>query len=168
MEKKRKTRVTKKAIRAARKELKKTSYQRKKTVKPGPYTELDTTGVDIKPRLKKNSSMFFKEPVYGNYQSTSDWNEKGWYPIVINIEATSIAKKVDEYGMDKFLAAVEKMLSEETDKKGRSKYGTIVILEMAVDHSQDEKKFISLRAKTNKKNISGFVAVRSGVYQRLE
>ena len=46
-------------------------------------------------------------------------------------------------------------------------YGNIIILEWSCDHSENEdaeRRFISIRAKTNKKNIAGFSAIRKGKY----
>jgi len=161
--KQRKTRVTKEQIKAVRKDMKISSYQRKRKIIPGPWTEVETT-FKVKPKFRANHSFYFKDqPYYGKYTYTHDWHEKGWYPILFNLEANNMQKLVAKHGMDKFLAATEKAFNEMKGKNNRPVYGNIIILSWSCDHSQDEdpsRRFISINAKTNKKNILGFMAFR--------
>lgn len=155
-----KTRVTKKALNKARKELNKTSYERKKKVIPGPYTK--DTDLRVPVKLLENSSIMFSFTYLGSYVRDMNWNEKGWYPIVFNIPYDEGLLK--EHGIDEYMAALEKSMSDEKiDNK--KKYGTVVITSKVLENK--EKGFISVRAKTNKKNISGFKAVRKNEFVKL-
>lgn len=170
--KKRKIRVTKKDIKRIREDRKITSYQRKKDVKPGPWTEMETT-IKVKVDMRLNTTGVMAEilgPARGAYTREVNWLEKGWYPIVFNIEAKRIKGLVTKHGMDQFLAASEKTLNKKLDKQGKPEYGKIIILVMSVDNSQRSDKsnrFISCHGKTNKKNISGFRAMREKKYITL-
>lgn len=170
--KKRKTRITKKDILKAKNDRKITSYQRKKKVIPGPWTEVETS-LKVKSDLRTNNSGIMAEilgPSKGTYLREEFWPEKGWYPILFNIESKRMKEIIAKHGIDQFLAATEKELNRKTDKSGKSLYGKIIILNVSVDNSQREdksKRFISCRGKTNKKNISGFMAVRKKEYVRL-
>lgn len=157
---KRKTRVTKEAIKEIRKELSKTSYQRKKVVNPGPYTQ--ETNLRVPVNLLENKSFTFDFTFMGSYVRDMNWNEKGWYPIIFNIVYDEELLK--EHGIDNFLAALEKSMSEEKINK-KKKYGTVIITNMLVENK--EKGFISIKAKTNKKNILGFKAFRKNEFVRL-
>lgn len=172
MKKGRKTRVTKKDIIKAREERKITSSQRKRKIIPGPWTNIEPTikvNVDIK--LNTNSAMAsVLGPVKGTYVNDDTWNEKGWYPITFNLEAKNIKGIIKKHGIDQFLAASEKALSNKKDKNGKLIYGNVVILNMSSDNSQrkdKENRFVSCRGKTNKKNISGFRAIRKREYITL-
>ena len=159
----RKTRITKKQIAKARAERKKTVYQRKKQIIPGPWTNVETE-LKVNAKLKLNNSSIMAQilgPCYGTYKNDSDWQEKSWYPIYINIEVPRLKQLVEKHGINKVMAACEKSLTEQ------SKYGTIVLLNLGVDHSQNispKKRFLSVLAKTNKKNIEGFRAIRKQEY----
>lgn len=167
--KKRKTRVTKKEIAKQRAERKLSSYQRKKKIIPGPWTELETK-LKVKAQMRHNNSGVMAEilgPSYGTYVKEEIWGEKGWYPILFNLEAPNMKSLVAKHGMDQFLAAAEKALNDKVDEQGKSLYGRLIIMEVGVDGSQREdesRRFISCRAKTNKKNIKGFRAIRKGEY----
>jgi len=167
--KKRKTRVTQADTIALREKQKKersiSNYKRKKTIIPGPWTEIDTT-LEVKTKLRMNKSISGLE-TSGAYPNTKFYPnaEKGWYPILINITSKSIKRDVEKHGLDNYMAACEKSLN------AQKTLGTIVFLEVSVDHSFDdnrERRFLSCLAKTNKKNIKGFTAIRKGVYQVLE
>jgi hypothetical protein len=174
--KKRKARVTKKDIMKIKKEReanrKITSYQKKKKIIPGPWTEIETN-FKVNADLRLNDTGIMAEilgPSKGAYLREEFWLEKGWYPIVFNIEAKRMNTLVNKHGMDQFLAACEKTLNEKVDKKGKPLYGKIVLLNMTVDNSQradKSKRFISCRGKTNSKNISGFKAIRKKEYITL-
>jgi hypothetical protein len=174
--KKRRARVTKKDVMKIKKEReadkKITSYQRKKKIIPGPWTEIETTlKVNADMRVNDNGIMAnILGPSKGAYLREEFWCEKGWYPIVFNLEAKRMNTLVARHGMDQFLAACEKTLNAKLDRKGKPMYGRIIILNMSVDNSQRKdksKRFISCRGKTNNKNISGFMAIRKKEYVRL-
>jgi len=171
IKKKRKTRVTKKDIMVQKKELKMTSSQRKRRIVPGPWTNKDTD-LKVRVNLREDKSSLMADilgPSIGNYIKDDLWGEKGWYPIVFNVEAKKMASIIKKHGMDEFLAASEKALCEMVDKDGKPLYGHIIITSVTVDGSMREKskRFISCRGKTNKKNISGFRAMRKGEYITL-
>lgn len=156
----RKTRVSKKAVKRIREDANKSSYTRKKTIIPGPWTNVETD-IEIKPKLKLNNSFYFKQGYYGSYTSDHNWNEKGWYPIIINVEAENLKDLVAEHGLDNTLAAAEKALNLLKDGKSKPLYGHVIFLSWLVDKSQEEQnRFISVTAKTNKKSIPGFIAIR--------
>ena len=165
--KRRKTRVTKKDLERAREERKVSSYQRKKKIIPGPWTNLNTD-LQVSAKIRNNKLGIMAEilgPSLGSYTKEKLFGEKGWYPIVFNIESDDMQNTISKCGMDQFLAAVEKSLNKQTDSNGKPKYGTVVIMRMSVDNSQRDDKsmrFISCRGKTNKKNIPGFRARRKG------
>ena len=162
----RKTRVTKDDIAEARKEMKISSYQRKRKIIPGPWTAIETD-FKVKPSFKLNKSAWFKDSYYGAYTYTHNWYEKGWYPILFNLLEPKMQKLIKKHGMDKFIAAVEKAFNEMKGSNSKPVYGNIIILEWSCDHSNDEdpeRRFISIKAKTNKKNIPGFSAIRKGKY----
>jgi hypothetical protein len=170
--KKRKARVTKDDIKRIREERKISSYKRKNTVRPGPWTEIETD-LKVNADIRLNTGGVMADilgPAKGSYLREEFWFEKGWYPIVFNIEAKRMNTLVERHGMDQFLAACEKALNNKLDRKGNPEYGKIIILNMSVDNSQRKdktKRFISCRGKTNKKNISGFRAIRKKEYVTL-
>jgi hypothetical protein len=116
--------------------------------------------------IKENVSITGKT-VFGSYIKNKDnCAEKGWYEIIINITSNSIREDIQKCGLNNYLAAAEKELSMKKEK-----YGTIVLLSVEVDGSQrdnKEKRFISCKAKTNKKHIVGFSAIREGKHVILE
>ena len=153
-------------------ERKITSYQRKKKIIPGPWTEIETiikVNADI--RLNNTGAMAsILGPSRGTYLKEEYWSEKGWYPIIFNLEAKRMNTLVARHGMDQFIAASEKALNSKLDSSGKPMYGNIVILSVSVDNSQrtdKSRRFISCRAKTNNKNIPGFMARRKNEYKRL-
>lgn len=159
----RKTRVTKKEVIAVREEMKIPSYQRKKNIKLGKWSEIDP-GFTINLKLKANKSCYSDDVYYGSYVDVSNWCEKGWYPILMNIQLNDMKELITTHGMDKFMAAVENSLNT-TKENGKPKFGNVVLLEWLTDNSQNDdesKRFISIKAKTNKKNITGFFASRKG------
>lgn len=160
---KRKTRVTKKQINAQRK-ANRPKINKKKT-SPGPWTNKDTE-LEVKVRLRPTNGMIGE--IYGIYTSeTIRMCERGWYPIKFNITSKSIKRDVLEWSIDDYMAACEKSLNT---KENKAKYGTVVIMEVRVDksvHDEREQRFISCLAKTNKKSIKGFAAVRKKVYKIL-
>jgi len=167
--KKRKTVATKKMVKKIREERKKikntSSYQKKKTVVAGPWTNI-TTKLKVKVSLRAHNGLMGES--YGTYPSIEMWHEPGWYPIIFNLMSKEIQAEVEKYGINEYLAACEVALNLPENKK---KYGNVVFLEMQADNSQNEDKsrrFISMRAKTNKKNIIGFTAIRKGIYKVLE
>lgn len=170
--KKRKTRVTKKDIERQRAERKLTSYQRKKKVVPGPWTDMETK-LEVGAVLRNNKTGAMAQilgPSLGSYTKQELWGEKGWYAIVFNIEVPDMKALVAKHGMDQFLAAVEKSLNSREDDQGKALYGRLIITEMAVDGSQrddESRRFVSCRGKTNKKSIKGFRAIRKGEYITL-
>ncbi len=162
---KRKTRITKEEVIAYREDKKIPSYKRKKDLKPGPWTNLETE-LEVKASLRLNKSIVPTMPdYYGTYQDVSDWYEKGWYPIIFSIQVAELKEIITKQGLDKFLAACEKALNElET-------YGDIVLLKAFEPNTSNEdatKHFIACEAKTNKKHIKGFLATRQGEYKVLE
>lgn len=167
---KRKTRITKKEIIAYREEKKISSYKRKKNIVPGPWTNVEVD-FEIKVNFRKNKHVIEKYgETIGTYSEDSGWHEKGWYPIVFNLEAEGLKELIEKHGIDKVLAACENSLNEMEDEKGRQKYGDIIILKLGANNSQNpdtSKRFISCHGKTNKKSIEGFMAVRSGKYVKL-
>ena len=166
---KRKTRVTKEEIIAYREDKKISSYKRKKNIKPGPWTNLEVD-FEVRASLRKTKHFIISYgDILGAYRDDDNWTEKGWYPIVFNIEVDGLKKLVNKHGVDKVLAACENSLNEE-DKHGKQKYGDIIILGLGVDNSQNPdatRRFLSCHGKTNKKSIEGFMAVRAGEYKKL-
>ena len=123
---------------------------------------------NVKVKLRVNNGIVGES--YGTYtkEQFSPHTEKGWYPILFNLTSKSIKRDVEEHGVDNYLAACERTLNNDTNKK---KYGTIVLLELSVDHSLHEDRdhrFLSCIAKTNRKSIKGFVAQRKEGYRVLE
>jgi len=162
VKKKRKIRVTREQVLQAAKDNK--IKAKKNVVVPGPWTNLQTD-LKINPRVRNSKGIVAE--IAGVYSNDDMWAEKGWYPISINITSDDIFQKVQKYGLDQYIAAWEKFINLE-DKKS---YGTIVLLQATVDHSLNEDethRFVSCRAKTNKKSIKGFVAIRKGKYTILE
>lgn len=159
----RQTRVTKEEVRAVRKNMKLSSYQRKRKIKPGPWTG-KTVKFKVKPRFRANNSNYFQDrQFYGKYTYTHNWKEKGWYPIIFNLEFDNMQKLVAKHGIDAVMIATETAFNEMKDKNSKPMYGNIILRSWSCDHSQDEdpeKRFISIEAKTNKKNIEGFIAIR--------
>lgn len=140
-------------------------YKSKKTVIPGPWTNVETD-LKIRFRLRKSTSAVTGKSKTGSYLHEQNLDERGWYEIVFNIISDDISQKVEEHGIDKYIAACEKYLNKQ------EKYGKLVILRVAVDHSLDysreiENRFISVYAKTNKRNIEGFSAWRGREYKIL-
>jgi hypothetical protein len=131
MIKRRKTRVTKEFIHQLQ-EAKKNNKSRKNVIVPGPWTNIDTSLV-VKPELRMTHGIV--GDLVGAYTSEELWIEKGWYPILINITSSKIKRDVEKHGLDQYVAAWEKAIN---DEKFEKKYGSIVILQMHVDHSLDE------------------------------
>jgi len=165
----RKVRVTQKEVHEFREKKKReksvTSYKRKKTVVPGPWTEINPP-LKVKAKLRENNGLGSTKSL-GSYPNPKFYPspQKGWYVILINITSKSIKRDVEEHGLDNYVAACEKSLNEQ------GALVTVIIMQVSVDHSLREDRggrFISCQAKTNKKNISRFTAVRNGTYQVLE
>lgn len=157
---KRKTRVTKAEVRKIQEERKKKVKGRKNKIIPGPWTEIDP-GFKVKAELKWGSNFLGKR-LRGTFERDEMWAEKSWYPIIINVTSKDIKSKVEKYGLDKYLAAVEKSLND-SPKKIKD-HGHIVLLKASVDGSQREdadRRFISCHAKTNRKTVVGFSALRT-------
>ena len=158
--KKIRTRVTKKDIEGVRKKIK--PKIDKKRTDPGPWTNTDPTcTVDVE--LKGSDSALGKI-CYGTYPKHGPIRKRGWYNILFNITSEKIKEDIGEYGLDDYMAACEKWFGKPENKK---KYGTVVILEVRINNAlrDDGPRFLSCLAKTNKKGIKGFAAIRQGLYQ---
>jgi hypothetical protein len=157
----RKTRVTKEEVRAIR-EAKlnaPSSSQAKRMIKPGPWT-------DVKTRLKVNAKLRVHRgllgDMYGIYRIDEKWNEKGWYPVVINITSDKILEDITKFGIDEYMAACEVSLNKE------NQYGHLILLNIFSDNSSRnsaDQRFLSCYAKTNKKGVTGFAAIRQGMFK---
>jgi hypothetical protein len=161
--KKRKTRVTKELRQQMQNESK--IKAKKNVVIPGPWTNLQTS-IEIVPEIRTTQGIVYS--MLGAYTDDQLWKEKGWYPIVINITSKDIFEVVSKNGADQYIAAWEKAINSEDYKK---LYGTIVILQASIDHSLDPNvshRFISCKAKTNRKSIKGFTAIRKQKYVLLD
>jgi hypothetical protein len=174
------TRVTKKQltkVKKAQQKKKNTSlYKCKKRVVPGPWTEFETELV-IEPKLRWSEGVCKDDPkssifgkLRGTYPHINWWDERGWYPIYINLVCPSIAELVEKYGMMEVVAAFEKGLNTESNQK---EFGTIVLLKVVVNHSLDRTRkpsdrFLSCFAKTTKRDIVGFLTTRGGNYRIIE
>jgi len=157
---KRKTRVTKAEVRRIQEERKKKVKGRKNKIIPGPWTEIDP-GFKVKAELRWGTNFLGKK-LRGTFQEDEMWAEKSWYPIIINVTSKDIKTKVEKHGLDNYLAAVEKSLNDSPDKL--KDHGYIVLLTASVDGSQreePERRFISCHAKTNRKTVVGFSAMRT-------
>lgn len=162
----RKTRITRQNVESARAEAKLTSYQRKKKIVPGPWTNTKVD-FDVKAELILNDTTIMSSILgacRGIYKDSGDlWGEKGWYPVVFNLTCDNMADIIEKHGIDSFLAAAEKSLNEQKTLAGKPKYGVMVFLSAGNDGSKNtdsRKRFISIHAKSNKKNISAFQAIR--------
>ena len=159
--KKRQTRVTRQNVEEIRAEKKVKANKRKAA--PGPWTEFQTK-LDVKAKLKSRQGIIGESCGTYTDQRFSPITEKGWYPVLFNVTSRSIQRDVDKFGIDEYLAACERSLNNDENKK---KYGTIILIGMLLDHSNHEDRdhrFISCTAKTNKKSISGFAATRKEGY----
>lgn len=158
----RKTRITKEEIQTLREQKKNyNSSKAKKTIKPGPYTNLESP-MTLEFTLRKNKSVVSTIPDYlGAYKDDTNWNEKGWYPIILNVQIPNLKSYLDQHGPNLTTAAIEKSLNELKEQ-----LGDVIILNVLNFNLVQE--FVGIEAKTNKKHISGFTAVRSGKYQVLE
>jgi hypothetical protein len=152
--KKIRVRVTKEQAHAAAEELKKTSAKRKKTIVPGPWTNTPTK-LSLQVSLKEHKPVSKLESYSGVYREDANWSEKAWYPISINLVFPKMQEILQTYGLDQTLAACEKALNEQMV------YGDLVLLYLVADNSNRHTPFLSCRAKTNKKNIVGFAAIRN-------
>jgi len=171
-----KIRITKKAtikIREIKKKKRKISlYRCKKKISPGPWTEIETD-LRFKAKLRwskgldgSNNSKVLSR-IRGTYPVLRWWNERGWYPIYINLICHGIKELVEKHGMIEVMAAFEKSINIEKNQK---ELGTIVLLDVLINHSLDSSKkpgdrFISCLAKTTKRDIVGFVTTRGGKYR---
>ncbi len=153
----RKTRVTKQQILDMKAERKITSQQRKQHIKPGPWSQI-TTDLTVECALRPHSSLSSAlGTYYGAYLDDAGWTEKSWYPININLDITNIQDLIKVYDMSQILNACEKALNS------KEIYGDVVLLGLGannINNSDPAKRFISLRAKTNRKSIKGFRATR--------
>jgi hypothetical protein len=153
--KKPRVRVSKELAHQYAEDQKLTTAKRKKIVIPGPWTNLETELVlDVSLRIHQPVTKL--EPYYGTYREDNNWNEKAWFPISINLVFSDMGNLVLKHGLDKCLAACEKSLNDQ------KRYGTLILLQVVSDNSQrTSDPFVSVKAKTNKKNILGFAATRS-------
>ena len=159
MKRQRKTRITKELVHQMQ-ETRKIKAQ-KNVIIPGPWTNVETE-LKVKPELRLTDVLIGQ--ILGHYRDDEQWREKGWYPISINITSSKIKRDVEKYGIAEYLSAWEKAIN---DEKLANQYGTIILLNAMVDHSHDENenhRFISCLAKTNKKSIPGFGAIRKAQY----
>lgn len=164
--KQRKVRVTKKAIKKIQEQNKISSATRKRTIIPGPWTN-KTTKLKVDAFLVEHKSICHNIGSYnGIYSNNQDINERGWYPLFINISFPDIKNIAAKHDVDEIMTACEISLNQK-DKTGKKRYGDLVILELASNNSQKEDeptRFLSCKAKTNRKNITGFAAVRNGEF----
>ena len=152
-----KTRVTKRMVEEIR--TAKKVKAKKNLVIPGPWTKIETS-LKINPILKITKGMMGN--LLGSYVKDAFWHEKGWYPIIFNITSDNIKEEVEKNGINNYLAACESSLIGEKERLGR-----VILLGILSDNSGKEdieKRFISCKAKTNKKSIIGFGAIREGKY----
>jgi hypothetical protein len=158
----RKTRVTKEEIKALREQKKNYNSQKaKKTIKPGPWTDKSST-FTLETTLRKNKSIIPTIPDYlGAYQESLDWTEKGWYPIIVNVQIPTLQIYLNKYGTDSLIVALEKSLN-----RRKQQLGDVIILKVLNFNLTQE--FVGVEAKTNKKHIQGFTAIRGGRYLYLE
>lgn len=157
---KRKTRITKAEVRKIQEERKKKIKGRKNKIIPGPWTEIDPE-FKVKAEIKWGENFLGKK-LRGAFREDEMWAEKSWYPIIINITSKDIKSKVKKYGLDNYLAACEKSLNDSPKKL--KDHGHIVLLTVGADGSQrddPDRRFISCHAKTNRKTIMGFSALRT-------
>lgn len=158
--KKRKTRVTKAEVRQLREDNKKKVKGRKNKIVPGPFTDIDP-GFVVKANIRWGNS-FLGEKLRGTFPYDEMWSEKSWYPIIINITSKNIQDDINEHGIDNYMAACERSLNDSDSNE--KDHGHIVLLEASVDGSQreqEDRRFISCMAKTNRKTIVGFAAHRT-------
>lgn len=165
----RKTRVTREEVINIRKQEKAekaiSNYTRKKTIKPGPWTDRQP-GFKVKVSLCKRVSVTGVE-YNGTYPKFGPGVEKGWYLILFNLTSENIKRDVEKYGLDDYLAACEKSFNKGSNQ---DKYGTLILLQVASNnsvHEDSNHRFISCYAKTNKKNVAGFTAHRKEGYVLL-
>lgn len=149
-----------KRIKAYHEEQARTSAQRKRTIIPGPWTET-LTALKLEPTLRENCSICESlGPYLGVYRDTSNWNEKGWYPISLNLTLENLNVQVQQHGLDQVLAACEVALNN------TKRYGRLILLWVFSNNSQDldpTKRFLSCWAKTNRRRLEGFMASVRGV-----
>ena len=165
LRKARKTRVSKQQVKALLAEKSITCTQHKRTLLPGPYTN-QTTQLKLKVSLRPNQSISTKLGSFlGFYRDTSNWNEKGWYPLSLNLTATNLRSAVLKHSLTDFMIAAELYLNQ-PDRTGHKPYGDLVLLSVLSDNSLNsdpEHCFVSVLAKTNRKYLPGFAAVRKGL-----
>lgn len=157
---KRKTRITKTEVRKIQEERKKKVKGRKNKIIPGPWTKIDPE-FKVKAEIRWGYNCLGKK-LRGTFREEEMWAEKSWYPIIINITSKDIKSKVKMHGLDNYLAACEKSLNDSPDKI--KDHGRVILLNVSTDGSQrkdPERRFISCRAKTNRKTIMGFSALRT-------
>ena len=140
-----------------------TSTQHKRTLKPGPYTN-QTTQLKLKVSLRPTKSFYHQGEFLGFYRDPTNWDEKGWYPLSLNLTATNLQSAVQKHSLTDFMIAAELNLNQ--PRAGYKPYGDLVLLSVLVDNSQHPDpthRFVSVLAKTNRKYLSGFAAVRKGL-----
>ena len=157
---KRKTRVTKEEIKALREQKKNyNSNKAKKMIKPGPWTNVEPP-FKVKATLRPTPSVISTIPEFlGAYRDIEAWTEKGWYPVIFNVQVPNLQKLINDYGQDLLLAAIEKSLNQ------NSKLKDLVLLRVLSVNTTNS--YIGIEAKTNKKSIPNFTAIRNGKYVLL-
>ena len=77
---------------------------------------------------------------------------------------------ITKHDLNGFIAACEHCLNEAVDAEGKPLYGDVVILRIHEPNALNPdpaRRFISCYAKTNKKSIKGFTAIRQNKYTLL-
>lgn len=157
---KRKTRITKEEVQALREQKKNyNSNKAKKTIKPGPWTNVEPS-FKVKATLRPTPSVISTIPDFlGAYKDIEAWGEKGWYPVIFNVQVSNLQKMINDYGQDLLLAAIEKSLNLNPKLKD-----LVLLRVLSVNLANN---YVGIEAKTNRKSIPNFTAIRNGKYVLL-
>jgi hypothetical protein len=142
----------------------KAARKRKRVIRPGFWTNIETS-LTVQAKLKKHISEVYFPPYLGKYVTHDDGYKGDGYRAMVKITVENLKRLLFEHGIDEVLAACEKSLNSYKNKYGRKVLGDVVIDEVVQEKLGDDPPCIICMIKTNKRRISKFMGMSKGILQ---
>src|SRR3990167_2563212 len=122
--------MTKKRTRISSQKMDKIRFDVKsnKTIKPGPWTNIETT-LDIKVEFKKNKPVLNSMSEFiGIYRPIFVDKFEKTFPISFNLVVENLDKLIEQNGLDSVVSACEKNINSRKEKRGLKTFGDFFIM----------------------------------------
>ena len=149
--------MTKKRTRISSQKMDKIRFDVKsnKTIKPGPWTNIETT-LDIKVEFKKNKPVLNSMSEFiGIYRPIFVDKFEKTFPISFNLVVENIDKLIEQNGLGTVIAACEKNINSRKEKRGLKTFGDFFI--MSACRMASYQSTLTCTGKTTNKRIKGFM-----------